>query len=91
MIDLERLLRVPFVDVEGGFDISPDGTWLAFAWNVTGQWEIYELDLNASNAPRPVSVGPGGKFAPQYSPDGSHLAYVVDFDGGENFHIFIQD
>ncbi len=97
MIDLERLLRVPFVDVEGGFDISPDGTRLALAWNITGQWEIYELDMDASNdpklvsSPKGVSVGPGGKFAPRYSPDGSRLAYVVDFDGGENFHIFIHD
>ena len=67
MIDLERLLRVPFVDVEGGFDVSPDGTWLAFGWNLTGQWEIYELDLTASDFPRLASVGPGGKFAPKYS------------------------
>jgi dipeptidyl aminopeptidase/acylaminoacyl peptidase len=96
MINIERLLRIPHIDPEGSFDISPDGTRLAFAWNLTGQWEIYELDLNASNEPRPVSspkmvsVGPGGKFAPKYSPDGSRLAYAVDFDGGENFHIFIQ-
>lgn len=90
MIDFERLLRVPFVDSEGGFDISPDGNYLAFARNASGRWEIYELDLNASDDPRPVSVGLGGKFAPKYSPDGSRLAYVVDFDGGENFHIFVR-
>ena len=96
MHDLERLLRIPFVDVVGEFDISPDGTRLAFSWNTTGQWEIYELDLNAPDSPqlasppKEVSIGPGGKFAPRYSPDGSRLAYVVDFDGGENFHIFIQ-
>lgn len=90
MIDIERLLRIPFVDSEGGFDISPDGTHLAFAWNTSGRWEIYELDLNALDNPRLISDGPGGKFAPRYSPDGSRLAYVVDFDGGENFHIFVQ-
>ena len=56
---------------------------------VSGKFTNWTWD--ASDAPRPVSVGPGGKFAPQYSPDGSRLAYVVDFDGGENFHIFIQD
>ena len=97
MIDLERLLRIPFVDPEGSFDISPDGKQLAFAWNVTGQWEIYEIALNASDDPRlvsspkMVSMGPGGKFAPKYSPDGSRLAYSVDFDGGENFHIFVHN
>lgn len=91
MIEIERLLRVPYVDPEGSFDISPNGTRLAFAWNLTGQWEIYELDLNASDSPKRASDGPGGKFAPKYSPDNTRLAYVVDFDGGENFHIFIQD
>jgi dipeptidyl aminopeptidase/acylaminoacyl peptidase len=91
MINLGRLLRVPFVDVEGGFDISPNGTRLAFAWNVTGGWEIYEMDLGVSGDPRPASVGPGGKFAPRYSPDGSCLAYVVDFNGGEIYHIFVQE
>ena len=90
MIDIEHLLRVPFVDSEGGFDISPDGNYLAFAWNISGRWEIYELDLNAADEPRLVSVGPGGKFAPRYSPDGTRLAYAVDFDGGENFHIFVH-
>lgn len=90
MIDLERLLRVPIVDTKGGFDISPDGTQLAFASNVTGQWEIYKLDHSDSDSPKLASIGPGGKFAPKYSPDGTHLAYVVDFDGGENYHIFTQ-
>ncbi len=91
MIEIERLLRVPHIDPEGSFDISPDGTRIAFAWNVTGRWEIYEMDLNASDEPRLVSAGVGGKFAPRYSPDGSRLAYVVDFDGGENFHLFVHN
>ena len=82
MIDIEQLLRVPFADIEGGFDLSLDGTHLAFAWNLTGQWEIYELNLNGSDKPRPVSspkgisVGPGGKFAPRYSPDASEGRYL---------------
>ncbi len=29
MIDFERLLRVPLVDVEYGFDNSPDGNHIA--------------------------------------------------------------
>jgi len=91
VIDFERLLRVPFVDVGLGFDISPDGKHLAFASNASGQWEIYELDIFASPPPRLASAGTGGKFAPKYSPDGTRLAYMVDFDGGENFHIFVQD
>jgi dipeptidyl aminopeptidase/acylaminoacyl peptidase len=103
MIDLEKLLRVPYVDPNNGFEVSPDGSKLAFSWNKTGQWELYELSLSASDlaelapvtltpAPLPMGEGlSGAKFAPKYSPDGSRLAYVVDFNGSENFHLFIHD
>jgi dipeptidyl aminopeptidase/acylaminoacyl peptidase len=100
MIDLGVLLRVPCVEVEMGFDISPDGRRVAFSWNPDGSWEIYEISLRSSpgsrtglgeSAPRLVSCGPGAKFHPRYSPDGRFLAYVVDFDGSENFHILLHD
>jgi dipeptidyl aminopeptidase/acylaminoacyl peptidase len=45
VLDLEQLLRVPHVDPDLGYDISPDGKTIAFAWNPTGQWEIYEVNL----------------------------------------------
>jgi len=94
MIDLEKLLRIPYVDPNNGFDISPDGSQIAFSWNKTGQWEIYQLPFPASDSHRPAPITkniPGAKFAPKYSPDGSRLAYTVDFDGGENYHLFIHD
>ena len=91
MLDLEALLRVPCVEVEMGFDLSPDGGKAAFSWNPDGRWEIFEVSLNPGAQPRPVSSGPGGKFHPRYSPDGRRLAYVVDLDGSENYHICILD
>jgi len=93
MIDLERLLRVPYVDPENGYDISFDGERAAFSWNLSWQWEIYEVNLRgardrltapggvpAARAPRLVSSGPGAKTAPLYSPDGTRLVYGVDTD-----------
>lgn len=91
MIDLKKLLSVPYVDPYIGFDISPDSTKVAFSWNPIGQWEIYELPLDGSKPPWQVTSGPGGKFAPKYSPDGTRLAYSVDFNGSENYHIFVHD
>ena len=92
MINLGSLLRVPCVVVEMGFDISPNGDKVAYSWNPDGHWEIYELSLhNPISTPRQISRGMGGKFHPQYSPDGRQLAFAVDFDGSENFHLFIHD
>jgi dipeptidyl aminopeptidase/acylaminoacyl peptidase len=91
MLDLKTLLQVPYVEPLTGIDISPDGRKVAFSWNKTGQWEIYELSLTGRQTPRKISVGPGGKFGPQYSPEGSRLAYLVDFDGSEQYHLFLQD
>ncbi|TSA47057.1 MAG: hypothetical protein D4R46_01705 [Chloroflexi bacterium] len=118
MIDLGVLLRVPCVEVEMGFDVSPDGEHVAFSWNPEGRWDIYEISLRGSPGsrtgrgspgscvvvpvparetgrgktdPYPVSRGPGGKFHPRYSPDGKSLAFSVDFDGSEAFHLFVHD
>jgi len=91
MLDLKPLLQVPYVESFTGFDISPDGRKVAFSWNKTGEWEIYEISLTGHQTPRRISVGLGGKFGPKYSPEGSRLAYLVDFDGSEQDHLFLQD
>ncbi len=91
MLDLELLLRVPRVDTEYGFDLSPDGKRLAFSWNRSGQWEIYQLDLAGRKAIEKLTDGPGGKFSPRYAPDGRRLAYTVDLDGSESFDIWLMD
>jgi dipeptidyl aminopeptidase/acylaminoacyl peptidase len=93
MIDLGVLLRVPCVETEMGFDVSPDGKRVAFSWNRTGQWEIFELDLDqpGDRVPVRLTLAPGGKFHPRYSPDGRKLAFACDPDGGEYFQIHVLD
>ena len=49
------------------------------------------MPANSSVEAVQVSHGPGAKFSPRYSPDGKYLAWAVDFDGSENFHIVIMD
>ena len=93
MLDLTQLLRIPRVDA--GFDVSPDGTHLVFAWNETGNWEIYELEISPQRrealGERKITEGEGAKFSPHYSPDGKYLAYALDLDGSESFHIVLHD
>ncbi|MEW5870391.1 MAG: S9 family peptidase [Chloroflexota bacterium] len=89
--DLEKLLKVPYVDPYGGYSFSPDGGWLCFSWNWSGQWEIYQVRLDGEHHPVQVSGGPGGKSTPRYSPDGKRLAYVLDEDGSEAFDICVLE
>ena len=109
MLNLAALLRTPHVD--SLFDISPDNTKIAFAWNKTGEWQIYEIRLgNQRTSPQRtqsflssfsersvVSVAKqlthasGGKFNPRYSPNGQQLAYVLDIDGSESYHLIVYD
>jgi dipeptidyl aminopeptidase/acylaminoacyl peptidase len=97
MPSLAQLLRIPRVDA--GFDISPDDSKIAFAWNKTGEWQIYEATLPSPSGrragdegePTPITSGTGAKFNPRYSPDGARLAYAFDADGSESYHLIVYD
>lgn len=95
MLNLADLLRVPQVDTGLRFDISPDGRNVAFAWNKTGNWEIYELKISPPSREQRkaklISRGKGAKFSPRYSPHGKQIAYALDLDGSESHHIVLQD
>ena len=96
MLDLAQLLRVLHVDHL--FDISLNNK-IAFAWNKTGEWQIYETEspspfrrgVRGEGEVTPLTSGGGGKFNPRYSPDGSRLAYVLDANGSESYHLIIYD
>jgi dipeptidyl aminopeptidase/acylaminoacyl peptidase len=89
MLDLTQLLRTPQVDPL--FDISPNNSKVAFAWNSTGEWKIYEMELNDPSHILPITSGGGGKFNPRYSPTGNKLAYALDIDGSESYHLVVYD
>ena len=89
MLDLTTLLKTPHV--EPLFDISPDGSKLAFAWNKTGEWQIYEMDINDPTNVRELTKGIGGKFNPRYSPDGTRLVYAFDPNGSESYHLVVYN
>ncbi|MBN1537051.1 MAG: S9 family peptidase [Anaerolineales bacterium] len=89
MLDLVKLLKIPGIDPDNNFDVSPDGKTVVFSWNISGQWELYTLSLEDLSSPKCITHGAGAKFSPCWSPDGSNLAYVLDIDGGENYDIFV--
>lgn len=90
-LDLDVLLRVPNVDSDGeGFDVSPNGREVAFAWNKTGQWQIHLIGLE-DECPTQLTKGTESSISPRFSPDGKRLAYAQDRRGDERFDIFVMD
>ena len=67
-------------DEIGNAAISPDGTTIAFDSTVTGQHEVYVM-LAKGGSPRQVTQGPGDKFDPRFSRDGTQLLYTVQGEG----------
>jgi len=52
---------------------SPDGTWIAYASNETGEFEVYMRPLAPGAAP--IQVSTGGGDAPQWGPRGTTLYF----------------
>jgi Tol biopolymer transport system component len=57
-----------------GLDLSPDGRWLVFDANRSGQQDIYIVPTTGGDAERVVSTAQD-KFHPTWSPDGGTLAF----------------
>ncbi len=68
---IEWLVSTEFRELHG--QASPDGRWLAYASNRSGQFEVYVESLSAQ-AGR-VQISTGGGMAPRWSPDGRRLYY----------------
>ncbi len=58
---------------EGGPAIAPDGRWLAYHSNRSGQYEVYVERFPELGNRQPISTG-GGRV-PRWSPDGTELFY----------------
>jgi len=69
--DATPLVAGPFL--RGSGDVSPDGRWLAYRSNESGEWEIYVQPFPGPGARVPVSIGGGDE--PVWSADGRELFY----------------
>ncbi len=88
LIDMERgrkvipLIQTPFHEAEPAF--SPDGRWLAFISNESGQAEVYMQAFEAGESPRLVGerllVSKRGASNLRWRRDGKELFYLA-FDG----------
>ena len=65
----------------GAANLSPDGEWIAFSWDVSGQPELWVMPATGGQA-RQITFETGVR-APVWTPDGSQLFYSADRDGNE--------
>jgi serine/threonine-protein kinase len=88
----EALVQTAFTERDA--DISPDGRWLAYASNESGQQEIYVRPFPGVNSGRwQISTGGGrtplwarnGKELFYRAPDGAVLGVAVEVADGANF------
>jgi len=67
------------------FDIAPDGKQIVFNTNYTGEpndyhaFDLFVLDMETGVA-RKLIERAGGKFQPQWSPDGTRIAFLANRD-----------
>jgi len=78
------------IDVTSGtwmnLDVSPDGKTLAF--DLLG--DIYTLPINGGEASA-LMTDIAWQMQPRFSPDGKHIAFTSDEDGGDNLWIMNRD
>jgi TolB protein len=67
---------------------SADGFWVAFATTRTGNSEIYRVRPDGTG-PENLTRNPSQDVEPAYSPDGAHIAFASDRDGGA-FRIYVM-
>jgi serine/threonine protein kinase/Tol biopolymer transport system component len=66
-------LETPFVENEGQF--SPDGKWVAYISNESGEYQIYVTSFPTPGAVKAVSTGPG--MWPRWRGDGKEIFYLT--------------
>lgn len=96
MLTLPELLHIPNVDNGLPFSISPDEKQIVFSWNKTGTWELWsakspDFALESLETFDSMRALKGAKFSPRFSPDGTKIAFALDPDGSESYHICVHD
>ncbi len=72
----------------GNFDVSPDSGRLAYAANKGEQWTVFVRDLKTKKE-RVLLKSNQSVMNPEFSPDGRWIAVQSDFEGDENFNLYV--
>ncbi len=72
----------------GGATWSPNGDTVAFISNLSGRNNIWTVAAEGG-WPMQLTVSDQRQTAPTWSPDGKWIAYMSDYDGDEQWDIFV--
>lgn len=75
----QRLTSDPGLDYNPA--VSPDGRWMVFTSERTGNPDLYALDLTQPGAPVRLTLGDAMEDAADFSPDGRTLVFVSSRTG----------
>ena len=67
-------------------DVSPDGSWLAYDSNLSGNQDIYKIPVEGGE-PQQLTRDAADEFAPNWSPDGKQVAYHTLASGSRDIYI----
>jgi dipeptidyl aminopeptidase/acylaminoacyl peptidase len=82
---IERLYTTRAI---GGSTWSPDGKQVAFVTNITGRNNIWLLAATGG-WPTQLTISDQRQVSPSWSPDGNWIAYASDYDGNEQWDVFV--
>ena len=80
------------LETDAGLEIMPawwpDGSRLAYASNVSGKLQIYDIEIETGKI-RQLVDDPEGTSMPAISPDGKRIAYIITT--GSDWQLYIAD
>lgn len=71
---------------EGPTEVSSGGNWIAFNSRMSGNSDIYLIDINGNNLTQ-LTTSRGNELYPSWSPDGKHIVYQTDEDGDQDIAV----
>ena len=84
-LSIEKLYMTRIV---GGTTWSPDAKTIAFISNITGRNNLWLVPAEGG-WPTQLTISDQRQAAPAWSPDGKWIAYESDYDGDEQWDIFL--
>lgn len=73
-----------------GISVSPDGKWLAFDSNRSGNQDIYKMPVGGGELEK-LTTHPSDDFIPSWSPDGKEIVFYSFRKGNRDIHLMTAD